>query len=116
MAIPALKSALVCAYRNQAMIRAIRILNALQKKAPINTDKIPSMTELGLPDEVGIDPYNGKPMIIKKLPEGWLVYSVGDNLKDDGGQVEEKAGGKPLDVGFGPKIPSPQPQEKEPSK
>jgi hypothetical protein len=106
---------LVCAYRNQAMIRAIRILNALQKKAPINADKIPTMAELGLPDEVGIDPFNGKPMIIKKLPDGWLVYSVGENLKDDGGKVQEKTDSKPLDVGFGPKIPEPQSQEKEPS-
>ena len=88
------------------MVRAIRILNALQKKAPIDSDKIPTMAELGLPDDVGIDPFNGKTMIIKKLPEGWLVYSVGENLQDDGGKVEEESDNKPLDVGFGPKTPS----------
>jgi hypothetical protein len=115
MMIPALKAALVSAYRNQAMVRAIRILNALQKKALTDGDKIPTMAELGLPDELGIDPFNGKSMIIKKMPLGWLVYSVGENLKDDGGKVEEEPNGPPLDVGFGPKTPAPQAQEKEPA-
>jgi hypothetical protein len=115
MSIPGLKAALVGAYRNQAMVRAIRIINALQKKAPADGDKIPTMAELGLPDEVGIDPFNGKNMIIKKLPQGWLVYSVGENLKDDGGKVDEEPNGPPLDVGFGPKTAKPQSQEKEPA-
>jgi hypothetical protein len=114
MSIPAFKSALVCAYRNQAMVRAIRILSALQKEAPIDSDKIPTMAELGLPGEVGIDPFNGKPMIIKKLPQGWLVYSVGENLQDDGGKVEEEPNGPPLDVGFGPKTSTEETLEKEP--
>ena len=97
---------MISAYRSQALVRAVQIINALQKKSPIDGDKIPTMAELGLPDEAGIDPFNGEPMIIKKLPDGWLVYSVGENLKDDGGKVEEEANGPPLDVGFGPKAPS----------
>jgi hypothetical protein len=111
---PAFRSTLIAAYRTQAQIRAIRIINALQKKNPAESNTMPTMAELDLPDEVGIDPFNGKPMIIKKLPDGWLVYSVGENLKDDGGQVEEKANDKPLDVGFGPKIPT-QSEDNEPT-
>jgi hypothetical protein len=103
---PALHAALTASYRTHAQTRAIRIINALQKRSPADGDKIPTMAELGLPDEVGIDPFNGKPLIIKKLPEGWLVYSVGENLKDDGGKVLEEGENKPLDVGFGPKINS----------
>ena len=95
---PSFRSALVFSYRFQAQVRALRIINALQRKNPVDGKKIPTMAELGLPDEVGIDPFNGKPMVIKKLPEGWLVYSVGENLKDDGGKFENM-----LDVGFGPK-------------
>ncbi|MGD0518429.1 MAG: hypothetical protein ABSA26_12910 [Thermoguttaceae bacterium] len=114
---PSLKSALTAAYRTQAYIRSLRIINALQGKVPPDSDKIPTMAELGLPDEVGIDPFNGKPMIIKKLSQGWLVYSVGENLKDDGGKIQnDPEGGRPLDVGFGPKIPAPQLKEKESSK
>ncbi len=29
---------------------------------------------------------DGMPIRIKKLPQGWIVYSVGDDVKDDGGQ------------------------------
>jgi hypothetical protein len=100
---PAYHAALVATSRTQAQIREIRIINALQKKPPADGDKIPTMAELGLPDEVGVDPFNGKPMIIKKMPNGWLIYSVGENLKDDGGKVLEEGENKPLDVGFGPK-------------
>jgi hypothetical protein len=99
-------------FRIKAMLRSIRIINALQKKASADNGKIPTMAELGLPVEVGIDPFNGKAMIIKKLPEGWLVYSVGENFKDDGGKVDEE-NSKPLDVGFGPKISKPESEEKE---
>jgi hypothetical protein len=113
---PAIHQALLSAYRSQALARALRIINALQRKAPHDGDKIPTMAELGLPGEVGIDPYNGKVMIIKKLPEGWLVYSVGENLKDDGGKVEEESDNRPLDVGFGPKTAKQQLQEKEPTR
>ena len=93
-------------------MRAIRIINALQKKVSADGNNIPTMVELALPDEIGIDPFNGKPMIIKKLPEGWLVYSVGKNLKDDGGKFETGPNGEQLDIGFGPKTAKPQTQKK----
>jgi hypothetical protein len=111
--LPKLQQALRETYRSQALIRSMRILNALQKINPGESNANPTITELGLPDDVGIDPFNGKPMIIKKLPEGWLVYSVGENLQDDGGKVEEELKNGPLDVGFGPKTAKPQLKEKE---
>jgi hypothetical protein len=116
LARPAFRAALIPAYRCQALVRAVRIINALQKKSPLAGEKIPTMAELSLPDEVGIDPFNGKAMIIKRLPEGWLVYSVGTNLTDDGGNFERGKDSQPIDVGFGPKMPVPQSQEKKSSK
>lgn len=44
--------------------------------------------------EVGIDPYNGEPLIFKRLPDGLVIYSVGQNRIDDGGLL----GG--ADIGF----------------
>ncbi len=44
--------------------------------------------------EVGIDPYNGEPLIFKRLPDGLVIYSVGSNRIDDGGLL----GG--ADIGF----------------
>jgi hypothetical protein len=35
---------------------------------------------------VPVDPYDGKPLRYKKLKNGYLIYSIGPNLKDDGGK------------------------------
>jgi len=110
---PALRGALISTYRIQACVRAVRIINALQVKVPADSNKIPTMAELGLPDEVGVDPFNGKPMIIKKLPKGWLVYSVGKNLKDDGGIFDTSGENRLPDVGFGPKSLVKEMEEKD---
>jgi hypothetical protein len=115
------RSALRVTYRNLALNRSLRIINALQGNVPPGSDHVPTMAELGLPEEVGIDPYNGEAMHIKKLPQGWLVYSVGENLKDDGGKWglfynESLHKNEFLDVGFGPKIPAAEEKEKEPAK
>lgn len=52
------------------------------------------LTDLGLPTEVTTDPFDGQPLRVVKLPQGWSVYSVDMDLKDDGGRME------PPDHGF----------------
>lgn len=37
---------------------------------------------------VPIDPYTEKPLIYKVQDDGFLIYSVGKNLRDDGGQTQ----------------------------
>ena len=43
-------------------------------------------------DEVPIDPYGGEPLLYRRLDPGFVVYSIGINGKDDGG--EERASPK----------------------
>lgn len=94
---PALTSAREPAERVKAMSRCLRVLNAIQTHVEPGSDRVPQLADLSLPHEVTLDPYNSEPLHIKKLPEGWLVYSVGMNLVDDGGTIE-----KVKDVGVGP--------------
>ena len=47
---------------------------------PPDSDQVPKLTDLGLPAQATIDPFNGEPLHVKKRPEGWMVYSVGRNL------------------------------------
>lgn len=82
---------------DRARLRALRVLNALQVKSPPDAKAPPKLSDLGLPPDVTIDPFDGKPLRIKKVPNGWLIYSVGENLIDDGGDVESNK-----DVGIGP--------------
>jgi hypothetical protein len=56
------------------------------------------LSDLGLPADATTDPFNDKPLNLKRTDEGWIIYSVGKNLKDDGGQLDEDL----TDVGYGP--------------
>src|SRR5437016_7245659 len=50
---------------------------------------------------VPADPFDGQPMRMRRLPDGIVIYSVGPDLNDDGGEVraDPNAGGQPKDVG-----------------
>jgi hypothetical protein len=85
------------AERTRALSRSLRVLNAIQVRVPSGSDQVPKLTDLGLPEPATIDPYNGEPLHVKKRPEGWMVYSVGSNLVDDGGILDFKN-----DLGAGP--------------
>ena len=47
-----------------------------------------SLEELvpGILAEVPIDPFTGKPLVYRREGEGFIVYSLGSNQKDDGGR------------------------------
>ncbi len=45
-------------------------------------------------DHVPVDPYDGRPLRYKPIKNGYLVYSIGPDAKDDGG-IEPPAGAKP---------------------
>jgi hypothetical protein len=59
---------------------------------------------------VPVDPFSGEPIMYVRRPDGYVVYSLGRDLKDDGGAVEGDAGpwgsldmersGQPADLGF----------------
>ena len=79
------------------MSRCLRVLNALQSRVVTTSEQLPKLADLGLPLESTIDPYNGEPLHLSKTPAGWLVYSVGRNLVDDGGKLD-----RITDIGAGP--------------
>jgi hypothetical protein len=50
---------------------------------------------------VPIDPFDGQPLRYRRLDDGVLIYTVGEDRKDDGGQrVLIKAGASDTDTGF----------------
>ena len=46
------------------------------------------LADLDLPREATIDPFTRRALIVKHVEDGWRVYSVGENLVDDGGRFE----------------------------
>jgi hypothetical protein len=83
------------------MFRCLRILDALQARQIGPGDAV-DLTKLSLPADVIVDPFDGKSMKIKASPAGWIIYSVGPNLVDDGGDV---IGSKAKDFGLAPLAP-----------
>jgi len=80
----------------QASSRCLRVLNALQARVPADAEVPPPLDNLGLPAEATLDPFTVRPLVVRKRPGGWLVYSVGPDLTDDGGTLK-----KDRDIGFG---------------
>ena len=96
--IPAIDKAREVDFRARCMVRCLRVLNALTEKK--TTEAPAKLTDLGLPAAAVTDPYTDKPLIVKRVDGQWVVYGLGPNLKDDGGQFE-----KWEDVGVGPVKP-----------
>lgn len=56
----------------------------------------PLVYALGVPKSMTLDRMNGEPMKVKRVDGKWVVYSVGPDLKDDGGDLENRK-----DIGVG---------------
>ena len=67
--------------------RCLSILSAFQQSATEGGDKELDLDRLGLDKKFTTDPYTGKPLLTKQTPQGWVVYSVGRNGKDDSGAI-----------------------------
>ncbi|MCC6493121.1 MAG: hypothetical protein IT424_08875 [Pirellulales bacterium] len=94
---PALEAGFASANRDTAIIRAMRVYNALQQYALQNGREANGLVDLRLPAAATIDPFTGKPLMVKRTDAGWTVYSIGQDGIDDGGSF-----GQAKDCGFGP--------------
>ncbi len=100
--IPALEAAEDAALRVETTRRALRILVALKNRDEPGKPPKPDLSDLGLPESETTDPFSGKPFIVKKADDGWLIYSVGSNGKDDGGMSFNRDDPVRQDIGLGP--------------
>ena len=94
---PAIESGHEAANRDLALIRCLRVLNALQAYKEAHGVEATNLSDLDLPDSATIDPFDGKPLKLKWTDEGWIIYSAYKDGVDDGGVFDEEQ-----DVGLGP--------------
>ncbi|WP_157593942.1 hypothetical protein [Rubripirellula obstinata] len=90
---PAFETGLAALRRSQAKSQAILILAAWQDQGSDVTTKV---ADLRLPASITLDPFDGSQMKLKATKDTVVVYSVGQNLTDDGGKLAGE-----LDVGVG---------------
>jgi hypothetical protein len=81
--------------RTLAQSRCLRVVNAWARRGDFNVP----LEKLGLPSNCLVDPYDGKRLRVANATTGPIIYSVGENLIDDGGDFQLL-----LDVGLGPTL------------
>lgn len=88
MLLPALEKTLRKEAMSCAQLRAAQSALAIERFRLRSSGRVPEgLGELtpGFLASARLDPFDGKPLRYKKLAAGYLIYSVGDNSKDDGG-------------------------------
>lgn len=99
--VPSLVNARNVASRTLATERCLRILNAIESRP--DPESPVDLGDLGLVAEAIIDPYSGQSLLTKSTGDGWVVYSVGENGIDDGGEIEpDSETDQSLDIVVGP--------------
>jgi hypothetical protein len=88
LAIPEMEATFMKTATFEALVRATRAGLACRTYKG-RTGEYPESLEALVPallNEVPIDPFTGKPLVYRREGEGFIVYSLGSNLKDDGGR------------------------------
>ena len=88
--LPGLQATFHANARSLAVMRTLRVYNALRQFAENHDREAKGLMELDLPQAATIDPYSGQPLKLKFTDGGWLVYSVMDNGVDDGGDFKDR--------------------------
>ena len=101
MLLPSIDATRQATERTRAMMRCLRIVETVTRLQQQGVE-VTGLADLKLPEEDTTDPFTGKPLLMKKLPEGWVIYSVGNDLKDGGGKLDGQS-----DLGLGPVPPLP---------
>lgn len=107
MFLPALAKAYAKEMSAAASLDCAIVGLALERYRQDNGDALPDSLAVLVPKYIGVvpeDPWNGKSLVYRPLTHGFIVYSVGEDQKDDGGieNVKNRVGGflKQFDLTF----------------
>ena len=77
--------------RRRECLVALAILNTRIQKIPESGQQLLDPNKLNLPKDVVLDPYSGTPFHVLTANDRCIIYSVGPNQKDEGGQTLQGA-------------------------
>jgi len=72
----------------EGRLHIIHAVLAIERYRLAATNRLPDSLAALVPsllDSVPLDPFDGKPVRYKKLIKGYMIYSIGPDLQDDGG-------------------------------
>jgi hypothetical protein len=86
--------------QRRALLTVLALLQYKEKNGNLPND-LNELVESGYLKEIPMDPYSNKPLVyIKKDKDTFTLYSVGENLKDDGGQPGKDINGRVRTTNF----------------
>jgi hypothetical protein len=101
--LPAVDKLGKAAWRKHALARSLAVLIAVERYRQANSHWPDRLDELkpSFLKEVPLDPFDGKPLRYRRLADGVIVYSVGEDRTDDGGVLDRKdPSRKGADLGY----------------
>ncbi|MGQ9914290.1 MAG: hypothetical protein ACUVQQ_08085 [Thermogutta sp.] len=98
MTAPSLRSAIAEAYRVEALRRLLLIANRILEHSHATGAVPQNLRDADVPAAWKRDPFDGQELRLAQTTKGWIVYSVGENLHNDGGET----GGISDDIAVGP--------------
>ncbi len=94
---PAIERVIKISYRNkvscEAVVTTLAIMRYKQDKRDY-PETLEQLVEAGYVKEIPMDPWSDKPLVYRKTEGNFILYSIGKNFVDDGGQVFRDDEGK----------------------
>jgi hypothetical protein len=97
---PGLQAANEANQRNLAELRCLRILNAMKSYEQSSGKEAKALADMRLLESATLDPFSGKSLNLKMTDKGWVIYSVMQNGKDDGGKFKDYSDWGVAPVGY----------------
>jgi hypothetical protein len=71
-------------------VRCVRVLNALQRELAENISDATALSEFPGMEDFRLDPFTGNDLLLGVSDDSIVVYSVGIDLTDDGGSLDDQ--------------------------
>lgn len=87
---PALDKASEQAFRAKVLHEATLAVSAIKRwqlEKGVYPDSLEQLVSAGYLKRVPMDPFSNKPVVYRKIDEGFMLYSVGLNFEDDSGTI-----------------------------
>jgi hypothetical protein len=88
--------------QEEAIFRCAVVAVAAERFRQMNGNWPTALTELvpAFLSAIPPDPFDVKPLRLAKRPDGIVIYSIGANMKDDGGAIAQEMAPKATDLGI----------------
>lgn len=107
--VPSMTSCFELLAKINGHLRATQVMIACERYRLQHGDWPESQESLvpGFLDQLPLDPFTNKPLRMIRKPNGYIIYSLGTNMEDDGGKLWREGRGRPRQPDVGVRLVDP---------